>query len=658
MPAHRLERLLQGVADVTQSLLTEEDYTLAVNRALAALGEATGVDRIYVFVIHPHPVHQKPATSQLWEWVAEGIVPEIDNPLLQNLVFEEFIPRWYEVLRQGEEIAGKVRDFPESERAILQPQGILSLLAAPVMIKGKLWGFIGFDDCHREQDWSAVEIYTLKAIAGSLGGVVARHELEQKVSQRTQELLLAKEETERANQELRRENNRRKKIQKKLLHDALHDPLTGLPNRLLFMDRVERLIAHAQRFPDYQFAVLFIDLDRFKLINDSLGHHAGDRLLVFCGQLFQRLIRVCDTVARLGGDEFAILLDGVQEMSEVVSVAAQLLLELAQAAPPEINHLHLSASIGIVLGDSASSSAADLLRNADIAMYRAKGAGKARYSVFDETLHHQARRALELESDLKKVLERGELLLHYQPILHLGRQRLVGLEALLRWRHPREGLISPSEFIPIAEESGLIIPLGEWVLEESCRQLRQWQERHAISRDWSVNVNLSPRQFEDVNLSQKILAILQRYQLQPRHLKLEITESLLIVTNDKVMNILEELSQAGIQICLDDFGTGYSALSYLHQFPIDVIKIDSSFTKKMRARDKNYEIIRAIIALGQALEMAVVTEGVETHLQLQLLRSLHCELIQGFLISRPLPAPELEARIAPDAWAPVPLGVA
>ncbi|MFN5515887.1 MAG: putative bifunctional diguanylate cyclase/phosphodiesterase, partial [Cyanobacteriota bacterium] len=468
MTAHRLERLLQGVADVTQFLLTEEDYALGVNRALAALGAATGVDRIYVFVIHPHPVHQKPATSQLWEWIAEGIVPEIDNPLLQNLVLEEFIPRWYEIFQRGEEVAGKVRDFPESERAILQPQGILSLLAAPIAIKGRLWGFIGFDDCHREQEWSAVEIYTLKAIAGSLGGVAARHELEQKVGQRTQELLLAKEETERANQALRRENNRRKKIQKKLLHDALHDPLTGLPNRLLFMDRVERLIAHTQRFPDYQFAVLFIDLDRFKLINDSLGHCAGDRLLIFCGQLFQRLIRVGDTVARLGGDEFAILLDGVQEVDEVLSNAAQILSELAQAAPPEINHLHLSASIGIALGDADSDCAEDLLRNADIAMYRAKGTGKARYSVFDETLHHQVRRALQLESDLKKVLERGELIMYYQPILHFESQRLVGLEALLRWSHPREGLISPSEFIPIAEESGLIITLGEWVLEESC----------------------------------------------------------------------------------------------------------------------------------------------------------------------------------------------
>ncbi|AFZ54004.1 two-component system response regulator [Cyanobacterium aponinum] len=463
-------------------------------------------------------------------------------------------------------------------------------------------------------------------------------ELEKRIKRRTDEL-------ERLNQELRLENEERKKIQEKLIYDALHDSLTNLPNRTLFIDRVKMLIRHCHRFPSFQFAILFIDLDRFKLINDSLGHHAGDRLLVFCGQLFQKCVRESDTVARLGGDEFGILLDNISDVTHAIDTAETIKMQLSKSSPLFNHHFSPSASIGIVIGNYQCQNATDLLRNADIAMYRAKEMGKARYAIFNQELHQQAIQRLEIESDLKKALAFNEMLVYYQPIVELQTKRLKGFECLIRWQHPKKGLISPLEFIPIAEECGLISSLGDWVLQESCRQLKQWQTRYSHHSELSINVNFSPKQFEDIYLPQTIHNVLLDNELEPHHLNIEITENVFLSNNITVSKILSQLDKLQIPISLDDFGTGYSSLSYLHRFPISVIKIDGSFIRQMQNHNKYLEIVKTITTLGHTLGMKIIAEGIETERQLHTLQELGCEFGQGYFFGKPLQASVAEKLI-------------
>ncbi|BAQ65454.1 EAL domain-containing response regulator [Geminocystis sp. NIES-3709] len=461
-------------------------------------------------------------------------------------------------------------------------------------------------------------------------------ELENRVKERTTEL-------ENLNQILKSENEQKTKIQEKLLHCAFHDPLTNLPNRTLFIDRVETVIRHSHRFPNYKFAILFIDLDRFKLVNDSLGHQVGDRLLIFCGELFRESVRENDTVARLGGDEFTILLDDITEVTEATQVAQRILFKLTKSSPLINHNFNPTASIGIVLGDHHRQKASDLLRDADIAMYRAKEMGKNRYAIFDRELHQQVMRRLQIESDLKNAIakwdsnkEDQELKVYYQPIFQLKTRKLMGFESLIRWQHPLEGFISPAEFIPIAEECGLIISIGEWILRESCYQLKQWQNQYPQAKELTISVNFSAKQFENPNLVQIIESILDETQLPGQNLNMEITETVFLLKNVTVIDILSQVKKRGISVSLDDFGTGYSSLSYLHHFPIDILKIDSSFTQQIQQQEKDYEIVRTIVTLGQTLGIKLIAEGIETIEQMDLLYCLGCEFGQGFLVSKPL----------------------
>lgn len=456
-------------------------------------------------------------------------------------------------------------------------------------------------------------------------------ELEERVKIRTNELY-------KLNQELQFENEERKKIQDKLIYDALHDSLTDLPNRTLFIDRVNTLIRHCHRFPDYQFAILFIDLDRFKLVNDSLGHDTGDRILIFCGELLQQCIRESDTVARLGGDEFAILLDNINDITDAINTADAIQIRLSQSSPLLNHNFSPSASIGIAIGDYRCQNATDLLRNADIAMYRAKEMGKARYAIFNQELHQQAIQRLEIESDLKRAIGSNELLVYYQPIIELKSQQLKGFECLIRWQHPQKGLIFPMQFIPIAEELGLISSLGLWVLQESCRQLKKWQTKYKQAQELSINVNVSPRQFEDINLPEIIHQVLLDNELKPHNLNIEITENLFLSNNITVSKILRRLNTLNIPICLDDFGTGYSSLSYLHGFPISIIKIDGSFIRQIHNYSKYQEIVKTIITLGHTLGMKIIAEGIETTKQIEILQQLGCEFGQGYFLGNPLEA--------------------
>lgn len=450
----------------------------------------------------------------------------------------------------------------------------------------------------------------------------------------------------------------RKRFEEQLMQYAYHDSLTGLANRAHFIDRLRHLIARAQTTGSATFAVLFLDLDYFKVINDSLGHTVGDQLLVLFAQRINACLEVCDTLARLGGDEFAILLEKKLDHQEILQFAEQ--VQLSLKAPFNINgqEIFVTVSIGIILCPNNYSYAEEILRDADTAMYQAKASGRARHEIFNITMHETAVQRLQLETDLRRAIENQELQLCYQPIVSFKNHQqdptthsqedyaVTGFEALVRWPHPDRGLIPPAEFIPIAEETGLIIPLGWWVLKEACQQLRIWQQRFPHSplatcvdgpeTALKISVNLSVRQFEEPDLVERIRQILLETQIDPGSLCIEITESILIKKAESIVGVLAELKDLGVLLYLDDFGTGYSSLSYLHRFPIDTLKIDRSFVNGLSLSDGSSEITRAITTLAQALDLNVIAEGIETTEQLAFLNLLRCKQGQGFLFSEPL----------------------
>jgi PAS domain S-box-containing protein len=430
------------------------------------------------------------------------------------------------------------------------------------------------------------------------------------------------------------------------------DPLTGLPNRVLFLDRLGRSIERAKRHGE-AFAVLFLDLDRFKLVNDSLGHHAGDRLLIAIAERLERSVRTADTVARvsgehgtasaagehtiarLGGDEFTILLEGIKHVSDAVRVAERIQENLRYPFVLDGHELFTTASIGIATSETGYDEPEELLRDADTAMYQAKALGKARCEVFDANMREQAIARLELETDLRRAIEREEFELHYQPIVSFKTGLLAGFEALIRWRHPGRGLVKPDGFIQVAEETGLILPIGAWVICEACRQMRAWHEEMPWTSALTVHVNLSGKQFMQSDLANQIETILRETGLPASNLSLEITESAIIDDPNSVVAILAQLKALGVQIAIDDFGTGHSSLSYLHRFPINSLKIDRSFVNAMSEQSG---IVRAIVGLAHALQLDVIAEGVETTPHLSQLTQLGCEYGQGYLFAAPLEA--------------------
>lgn len=431
-------------------------------------------------------------------------------------------------------------------------------------------------------------------------------------------------------------------------HAAFHDSLTGLPNRAMFTELLKAEIESGKRSPDHLFAVLFLDLDRFKNINDSLGHTHGDLLLVAFAERLERTLRPVDTLARFGGDEFAILLSGMSDATDAVRVAQRIQDELSQPFVLDKNSAFATASIGIALSSSGYDKPEDILRDADTALYRAKENGKARYEVFDHDMHARAVSRLQLESDLRQAIEKKEFCVFYQPIVSLQTGRLVGFEALVRWRHPRRGLVSPADFIPVAEETGLIVPIGEWVLAEACARVREWQLKSPSHRSLSLSVNLSARQVAQPDLLERIQEALDNSKLNAHCLKLEITESVVMENAEAAAAMFKQLRSLGVQLSIDDFGTGYSSLSYLHRFPLNYLKIDRSFVTHLTAENDN-AIVRTISTLARNLGMEVIAEGIETEEQFQLLRTLGCEYGQGYLFSQPVGTEAVQLLLAQDA---------
>jgi len=440
-----------------------------------------------------------------------------------------------------------------------------------------------------------------------------------------------------------RDISARKQAEEQLQHRAFYDPLTDLPNRALFLDRLQHMFHRARRaLTNPLFAVLYLDLDRFKSINDSLGHQAGDELLVATARRLERCVRPGDTLARLGGDEFTVLLDNITCEADATGVADRIHEELA--APLDVRGFEMftSVSVGIALSSSGYERPEDMLRDADTAMYRAKAGGRARHQVFAGDMHQRAISSLRLESDLRRALERQEIVPYYQPIVDLADGTVVAFEALARWQHPVQGLLPPELFMPVAEETGLVVAIGDWMLAQACRQARAWQRKHPRWSELGISVNVSGRQLSQGGIAAEVERALDTTGLDPACLTLEITESALMHNLNAGAGVVQRLDAMSVGLHLDDFGTGYSSLAYLHSFPVHALKVDQSFVNRMDRAPQQSAIVKAIVSLAQNLGMGVIAEGVETRAQADALCELGCRRGQGFLFSRPLPAHEVE----------------
>ncbi|MEH2424228.1 MAG: EAL domain-containing protein [Nostoc sp.] len=593
------DRLLQAVAEAANYLLGEMNYETGIDRALAILGEAALADRAYLFQNHPHPATGEIAVSLRFEWTHSSI--ESTHHHWQNQPYQASrLARWYAVLSSGQSISGLTQTFPVAEQEFLIRDRIQSLLLVPLRLEKEFWGYLGLADCTFERHWSTHEESTLLTMAASIIGARQRQQVEEKIR-----------------------------------YQALHDVLTGLPNRLLFNELLSKTLPNATRNGE-SLAVIFLDLDRFKVINDTLGHTLGDQLLQSLAQRLKDLLRGGDTIARWGGDEFTILLPRVNDIEEVTLVAYRILQALEDAFHLQGHELYVTASLGIALLDNNSPDAETLIQHADAALYYAKDKGRNNYQFYSVSLSAKNPELLTLEKSLRYALERKEFTVYYQPRVDIATEEITGMEALLRWQHPEMGLVAPSVFIPLAEESGLIIPIGEWVLRTACSQNKTWQDTGLPPM--TIAVNLSLKQFRQPKLVETITEVLEQTGLEARFLELEITETTAIEDLDFTRTVLQNLQQMGVYISIDDFGIGHSSLSRLQLLPLHNLKIDKSFIQDLTQDVKVAHIIKAIVSLGQSLGLKLTAEGVEKEEELEFLKSINCDDVQGFFFYRPLSA--------------------
>jgi diguanylate cyclase (GGDEF)-like protein len=555
------------------------------------------------------------------------------------------------VLRTGEPLLAnnqEMKKLLEAGEVSQLGTECVSWLGVPLKLEDRIYGVIAVQSYKKTIKFNHDDLELLQFVANHISSAISRKKLnldmitvnqalqeaktvlEEQVQERTNELV-------KTNHELQKLVQQQKMTQKKLSHDALHDSLTGLPNRNLFIDRLLQAMKGGSR-NHLKYAVLFIDLDRFKVINDSLGHLTGDLLLKEVSHRLEKTLRQCDSIARFGGDEFCILLEGNITKAEVITITERIITIVSEPYTLQGYEVFTSPSVGITLSQSYYTNPEDVLRDSDAAMYQAKSMGKACFAIFDSSMHNNALLRLQLENDLRVAVKANEIIPYFQPILDLSQGTITSLESLARWNHHSEGFVKPDVFINIAEETGLIQQLGKQVLEKSLQTLAHWRSLDNRLNQLSVSVNLSPRQLEDDNLVTEIVDMLKQYDLPPNCLKLEITEGVLIDRFESAKKILNQFSEAGIKIMLDDFGTGFSSLSYLHHFPISIVKIDRSFIANMFKEATDMAIIQSVQNLAEGLNMKVVAEGIENQSEVDKLRQMHIDYGQGYLLSKPLTA--------------------
>ena len=744
-PSPGTEAILSAVGFAASAFLQASNWEEAIEEVLARLGEATRVSRIYLFQNH-RDEHGWLAHSQRYEWTAEGIEPQIDNPKLQSIPWDGTYTRWLKVLAGGGVIHGNVREFPDAERDELRQEDIRSLAVVPIGVGEEWWGCLGFDQCRVEREWSQPEIDALKAAAGTLGAAIARKRTELALREaelryRTlieqipaivyiaeagetgdwvyispqiesivgytpeqwmahprpfsthlhpadRERVLAEEAFSQATGEplhsefrmLARDGRtvwirdealliqddagrpvlwqgvmyditEQKQAEEQVAFLAYHDKLTGLPNRVMFEELLDLAMTRARR-SDLAVAVLYVDLDNFKLVNDSLGHAAGDQALQMLGMRLREAVRETDVVARQSGDEFLVLLADVERGNRGPRPEAENSVVIAQAIAERIHdalrspfmigdtEFFITASIGISLFPFDGEGTSVLLRNADAAMYRSKRSGPGGFAMFSTDTADPLTK-LSLTTRLRRAVQRKEWMLHYQPVVDLNDGHLVGVEALLRWPDPNRGMIPPGEFIPLAEEMGLIEAIGDWVLEEVCRQSKAWRSSGLMLE---ISFNLSPRQLWQANLVQSILGTLQYSKVHPKTVVVEITESSAMTDPDRTMRVLQQMHSSGLRLAIDDFGTGYSSLARLKEMPVDILKVDRSFVKDIPGDQHSSSMVHAIIQMALGLGMTPLAEGIETEEQWRFLAEHGCSLGQGYFFSRPVTAEDITQR--------------
>ncbi|MDP4534682.1 EAL domain-containing protein [Alkalimonas collagenimarina] len=601
--------LFQLVSTITASLTASsgEEMDSTIEQALASVGQFFNADRSYLFLFN----NEFTLASNTHEWCAKGVSKQ--QALLQQLDITVF-SGWMEPFLRGEpqaidDIHALAADSPE--RQLLEPQGIQSVIMLPVMAGTTLLGMVGLDIVRTVHYWQDHTIAALQLLAGNLASGLIRKEAERQVEQL-----------------------------------VFYDPLTALPNRRFLHELLHQALKQSERDHAYG-ALLLIDLDHFKNLNDSFGHQQGDLYLQAIASRIQAQLAEGDTLARQGGDEFTVLLPGLGPTLNEAAMQARRMAELIVARVnepvPLLNNLYQSSvSIGMTLFHGQGFSSDELLKQAEMAMYRAKSSGRNGVAFFDPQMQAQADQRAMLTQDLHTAIRECQFQLHYQPIVQ--QQSVTGVEALLRWQHPEQGMISPAVFIPFAEQTGLIIAIGDWVLMEACQQLACWQQQPELRR-FTCSVNISSFQFAQADFVEKVVAAIIGSGVNPEGLRLELTESMLATDIAMVQEKMGKLQTLGVSFSLDDFGTGYCSLSYLHQLPIGQLKIDQKFVRNIHTRQGNLAITKAILALADSLDLDVVAEGVETSEELQQLKALGCRSFQGYYFSRPMPANAAFAKI-------------
>ncbi len=620
------EQLLASIAnDVRASLQLEDVLQTAVSKVQALVN----CERVAIWKLQPdHSV----------VIIAEATSEGADSNLGKKILDPCFdAPAWLEAYSQGytrvvEDIYE--REMADCHRELLEGLNIRAKILVPITQNGQLWGIFSATESQYPRQWIIEEVSLLRELSVQLAIAIQQAE---------------------AYQRARDELEDRKRAEQRILYNALHDSLTNLPNRSFVINELESAIAMANSCETNQCSILFFDLDRFKIVNDSLGHHTGDQLLKIVAGILKRCLRDGDIAARFGGDEFVVLLKNV-DSATVCDIAQRVLTAFRSPIQLKGREVFVTTSIGIVLGGKHYDSPAALLRDADIAMYQAKARWRNCYAIFDETMYAQALRRLNLEREMRQALDRQEFVLYYQPIMALENSQLAGFEALVRWQHPELGFISPGEFIPLAEETGLITELTTWVLETACHQLSDWQSQFSNLSHLKMSVNLSVQDLLKSTFAGEIRHILLRSGLASQCLTLEVTENLLIENIKVTIQHLEELANLGIRISIDDFGTGYSSLQYLSCLPCHNLKIDRSFVSGLEAGDRNNQLVKIIIALSEQLNLDSIAEGIETEQQLDWLKSLGCKFAQGYFFSKPLAASEIE-KMLPEQYGALPSAV-